>query len=117
MASIDDSALPSLPFRVYGLEGQVKTQDAAINRLRENTAGHSQAISAQAVTLAKHDEQISGANADIVEVKTDVAALAVSVATLGEKVASSTTRVAWALVGFAFTVAGSAIALVIASAP
>jgi histone H3/H4 len=70
MAAVDDAGQnAALPFRVYGLEGQVKTQDSAITRLRESAARSSQAISAQAVTLAKHDEQIAAGHEDVVELK------------------------------------------------
>ncbi len=113
----DAAALPSLPFRVYGLEAQSRTQDAAINHLRESSARTSEAVAAQAVTLAKHDQQLRDGREDIVEVKTDVAALAASVTALTEKVATGLNRVAWVLTGFAFTVAGTAITLVITNNP
>lgn len=93
-----------IPFRLYGLEGQVKTQDGAITNLREITARHSEAIGAQAVTLASHEEQLKGGARDMTEVKTDVAALAVSVTVLAEKVALTGSRIAW-------TFAGSTLAL------
>ena len=96
-----------IPFRLYGLEGQVKTQDAAISALNNTAARHSEAISAQAVTLARHDEQLSTGSTGLTEVKTDVAALAASVSQLAEKVASVGNRVAWTLTAATLAVLGA----------
>ncbi len=103
----------ALPFRVYGLEGMVKTLDEASTHQRETSARLSEAVGAQGVTLAKHEVTLAVAKEDVDDVKTDVVALAASVNKLSEKLATSTTRVAWALVGFAFTVAGSTASLVL----
>lgn len=97
-------------FRLYGLEGQVKTQDAAIGDLTRTTARHSEAISAQSVTLARHEEQLLGGRNEIGEVKTDVAALAVAVGQLAEKVATVGNRVAWTLTGGTLAVLGALVA-------
>lgn len=118
----------ALPFRVYGLEGQIKTQDAAIAKLQENDVRRSEALLAQAVTLARHDEQLGNTQGEVIEIKTDVAALAVSVGALAEKMAASTgalaekvatssNRIAWTFVGFAFTLAASAIAVLVFGPP
>jgi hypothetical protein len=114
MSSVDPAAQEAaLPYRVYGLEGQARTQDAAITRLREGQARNSEAISAQAVTLAKHDEQLSVGREDIVEAKTDIAALAASVVALGEKVATSSNRIAWTFASFALSALGGTIIVVV----
>lgn len=112
-----DAQEAALPFRVYGLEGQVKTHDSAIGKLSEGQARHSAAISAQAVTLALHEEKLGGTGNELSDVKSDVKILAASVVGLGEKVASSSSRIAWVLTGFAFTTAGSVIALILTRQP
>jgi hypothetical protein len=118
MASVDpEDQAAALPYRVYGLEGVTKTQDQAIERLHDKTSRHSEALAAQAVTLARHDELIGKSTENLVEVKTDVAGLAVAVVALGERFATSTNKVAWTFVGFALTLASSAIAVIIFGAP
>lgn len=103
----------ALPFRVYGLEGQVKTMDASLARLDRNVSGHSEAISAQAVTLAKHDEQLGTATQDRSEIKSDVAVLAAAMVTLGEKVATSSNRIAWTFASFALSALGGTIIVLV----
>ena len=90
--SIQENALG---FRVYGLEGASKTQDDAIVRLREGQARHSEALGNQAVTLARHDEQIASVEKAVVA--------------LSETVSKGI----WALIAFAFTIAASAVGLAI----
>lgn len=107
----------ALPFRVYGLEQKSVTQDAAIARLDRNTAAASEAVAAQAVTLARHEEQLGVGHEAVGEVKTDLAVLAASVVTLGEKVAASSNKIAWTFAGFACTIAVSAIAIVLTGHP
>lgn len=106
-----------MPFRLYGVEEQVKTLDNAHVALSKAQALASQAITAQGVTLAAHEERIITGRDGLAEVKSDIVALAVSVSALAEKVAASTNRVAWTLTGLAFTVAGSAIVLVLTGQP
>lgn len=99
----------ALVFRTYALEGQVKTLDDATGRLRENQARQGEALAAQAVTLAKHDEQLIGVHNSLIEVKANQAALVESVHNLAEKVATATNRVSAALATFGLTTAGAAI--------
>jgi environmental stress-induced protein Ves len=113
MASVDPVQQAALPFRVYGLETRAGTVDASIDRLQRSVAGHSEAIGAQAVLIARHDEQLGKGNENIVDLKTDVTALAISVGTLAERVAAATNRVAWTLTAFAFTTAASVLVLVL----
>lgn len=118
MPSVDPAAQEAaLPFRVYALEQQSQTQDAALSALNKTTSRHSEAISAQAVTLAHHEEKLGGTGSELSDVKSDVKLLAGSVVTLGEKVAASSSRIAWTLTAFAFTTAGSVIALILTRQP
>ena len=96
MATPDFSAQENaLGFRVYGLEGQTKTIDDAIVRMRENQARHSEAIGSQAVTIARHDERIEGVEKAVVALSDTVS------------------KGIWALIAFAFTIAASAVGLAI----
>jgi hypothetical protein len=102
----------------------MKTVDEAIHKLSKDAARHSEAISAQAVTLAHHEQKLIGADREMVDTKTDIMRLAASVETLAEKVADSTSRLSVQLgeastrsarfqAGFAVTVAASAIAIIL----
>lgn len=111
---VDPSAQEAAaPFRLYALEGAVKTQDRAITDIGKNVARHGEALSAQAVTLAKHDEQLGNNRDDIGDVKTDIASLAAAVVTLGERVATSSNRIAWTFATFALSALGGTIAVIV----
>ncbi len=111
----------AVPFRIYAVEEQIKTQDCAIGDLRANGSRVNEAVSQQGVTLARHDEQLSAARRDVAEAKTDVAALAIAVTALSEKVAdasvslseklaAASTRMAWSLTGATLTIIATLVA-------
>ncbi len=79
-----------LPFRVYGLEGMVKTLDEASVRQREAAARLHEAVGGQGIALAKHEVEIT-------DTKADVAGLA-----------NTVNKMVFILIGFAFTTAASA---------
>lgn len=85
----------AIPFRVYGLETQVKTLDEGHTQNRENLARHGEAIGAQAVTIAKHDERLSGVEKAVVNLSDTVS------------------KGIWALIAFSFTIAASAVGLAV----
>ena len=92
----------ALPFRVYGLEGQVSTLDEAVERNRTSLLLHDAAIGRQAITLAEHEQKLMTADERI-----EVVAASVT------KLASTVDKGIWALLSFAFTVAAAAVTVAI----
>lgn len=83
-----------LLYRVYGLEGITKTQDAA--------------ITAQALTIAHHDEALNGREGLVPQVAVNTR----QIQTLTERVTELTAVVKWmvtSMVAFAFTVAATGV--------
>jgi chromosome segregation ATPase len=118
----------ALVFRVYALEGEMKTVDSAVVKLSRDVARHGEALGAQAVTLASHEQKLIGGDKELTEAKSDITQLARSVEILATKVSDSTnaltaqlsesaTRSARFQAGFAITVAASAIAIILTGQP
>jgi chromosome segregation ATPase len=124
MPASNEAQESALVFRVYALEGEMKTVDDAIRKLQKDSTRVNEAVSQQAVTLARHEQQQIGTDREIIDTKTDIMRLATSVETLAEKVSDATSRLSVQLgeastrsarfqAGFAVTVAASAIAIIL----
>lgn len=99
-----------LSLRVYGLEGQVASLDAAIERERKRGENLDTAVGQHAVTLAKHEQQLRD---DRTRTDERIATLVSS----QEKLTGSLTKVYWSLITFAMTIAGMGISAALGLIP